>query len=214
VPSRTTVAWSARRRAVAKARARIALALARVAQDDWKRAHALYARASRPALTVGFSLRLLKPSGAQPFPLVSVYEQGGVDRLDIIADQLDQNARYTILLTENGDPPYGANLFIGDFTTDGMGRAAVSFQVNLFDAVAVRDGVPIHLHQIVLFYGSSQADDLFAPGAPATAYDADGDAGVATAVGAVPRVALSQQRAPDPGGPRRSRLRGGSAVGG
>ena len=112
-------------------------------------------------------------------------EKRGVDTLLLRASGLPANTEFTVFLTEFDaftTPPFGASVYIGDFTTNGHGKGSLRVDTIIEEAFAsTRDGEPPtrkrhDLDKVVLWF----ADPNDAPacfGFFQTPFDGDGVAG-------------------------------------
>lgn len=145
----------------------------------------LFGPAAAGLIAAGFN-----PQGkATAIPLE---EEIGVDKAQLKIEGLPANTCFTVFLTENNAPPFGSVQYIAEVCTNEEGKGKVKVATIVFEAFALKTGAanavlvgPTPLKHIVLWFADSEADNAFT-GAPATPFDADGDAGVAVLHTTVP----------------------------
>ena len=105
----------------------------------------------------------------------------GVDTLDLHAEGLRPNTTFAVFLTEMPVPPFGAVQYIGDFTTNAVGRGSVRVDAIIDEAFAFNNitGVRTDLNHIVFWFADPNDDEDCIPGSAPTHFDGDGEAGVA-----------------------------------
>jgi len=111
-------------------------------------------------------------------------ESRGVDTLDLRAEGLRPNTSFTVFLCELPNPPFGAAEYIGEFTTNSVGRASMRVETIINEAFASTmvgsDRVRKDLKHIVIWF-ADPADDDFCGGIAntlVTPFDGDGVAGI------------------------------------
>jgi len=95
-------------------------------------------------------------------------EKRGVDILLLHASGLPANTEFTVFLTEAdafATPPFGASVYIGDFTTNDHGKGSLKVETIVGEAfVSSREGVPPtrvrhDLDKVVIWFVSADYDD-------------------------------------------------------
>jgi hypothetical protein len=110
-------------------------------------------------------------------------EKKGFDTFEITARHIAPNRDYTVFLTEEAGPPFGAAEYIGEFTSDREGNAHAEYQLIVQEAFAstIVNGqrVRADLGQIAVWFADPKDDDFcFGPGGGiVTPFDGDGVAG-------------------------------------
>jgi hypothetical protein len=169
-------------------RVRVLAAQLRVRADRraWYRSRGQLAVAVRPvpvgelSLTVpGTPFAFLPGALPQTSGTGRIFDEGGVQRLDLSARGLPANRRYTVFLTENGAPPLGRTVYVADFTTRGSDTGNVRLGTQVTRSF-VFDGARTELNNVVVWFADQTADNLLFTGANATDPDADGDPGPTT----------------------------------
>ena len=112
-------------------------------------------------------------------------ESLGVDTLHLSASGLPANTEFTVFLTEFDaftSPPFGASVYIGDFTTNAAGKGSLKVDTIIGEAfVSIREGDPPtrkrhDLDKVVIWFADpNDAVDCF--GFFQTPFDGDGVAG-------------------------------------
>jgi hypothetical protein len=112
-------------------------------------------------------------------------EKRGVDTLLLHASGLPANTEFTVFLTEAdafATPPFGASVYIGDFTTNDRGKGSLKVETIVGEAfVSTREGDPPtrvrhDLDKVVIWFADpTEASSCF--GAVTTPFDGDGAAG-------------------------------------
>jgi len=124
------------------------------------------------------------PNASATVTVFSRDELRGVDTLDLKAEGLRPNTSFTVFLCELPNPPFGAAEYIGEFTTNAVGRGSMRVDAIINEAFSSTmvgsERVRKELNHIVIWF-ADPADDDFCPG-PAntiiTPFDGDGVAGI------------------------------------
>jgi hypothetical protein len=112
-------------------------------------------------------------------------EKRGVDTLLLRASGLPADTEFTVFLTEFdafATPPFGASVYIGDFTTNAHGKGSLKVDTIIGEAFAsTRDGDPPtrtrhDLDKVVIWF-ADPTDAASCFGAVTTPFDGDGVAG-------------------------------------
>jgi hypothetical protein len=105
----------------------------------------------------------------------------GKDTFTIEASGLKPKTDFTVFLLEKAGAPFGAAEYIGDFTTDGRGKATNSFKLIVEEAFAFNNetGSRTDLNSVGFWFADPKDDDgCLGAGSPVTGFDGDGQAGV------------------------------------
>ena len=105
----------------------------------------------------------------------------GKDTFTIEASGLKPKTDFTVFLLEKAAAPFGAAEYIGDFTTDGRGKATNSFKLIVEEAFAFNNqtGTRTDLNSVGFWFADPKDDDgCLGAGSPITGFDGDGQAGV------------------------------------
>ena len=105
----------------------------------------------------------------------------GKDRFTIEAKGLRPRTDFTVFLLEQAGSPFGAAEYIGDFTTDGHGRAANRFDLIVEEAFAFnnRTHARTDLNSVGVWFADEKDDDeCLGAHSPVTGFDGDAAAGV------------------------------------
>ena len=112
-------------------------------------------------------------------------ESRGVDTLDLRAEGLPAHTSFTVFLTELAVFPFGATEYIGEFITNGAGRASLRVDTIVNEAftstIDQTSRVRKDLNHVVIWFADPADDDFcVAPGTNVTTpFDGDGQAGTA-----------------------------------
>jgi len=139
-----------------------------------------------------FSFNLVPASNAianctsmpDPAATVSVFpkeDNRGVDTLDLHAEGLRPNTTFAVFLTELPVPPFGAVQYIGDFTTNAVGRGHVRVDAIINEAFAFNNitSVRTELNHVVFWFADPNDDEECVPGSAPGHFDGDNSSGVA-----------------------------------
>jgi hypothetical protein len=107
----------------------------------------------------------------------------GFDSFHVEAEGLPPNTTFTVFLLEQAGAPFGVAEYIGDFTSDGQGRADNTFRLIVAEAFAstLVDGqrTRVDLNQVGAWFADPTGDDFcLGPNSPVTPFDGDNEPGV------------------------------------
>ncbi len=110
-------------------------------------------------------------------------DRRGFDVFHVHANGLPPNTTFTVFLLEQARAPFGAAEYIGDFTSDGKGRADNTFRLIVAEAFASTlvngQRVRVDLNQVGAWFADPTGDDFcLGPDSPVTPFDGDNEAGV------------------------------------
>jgi hypothetical protein len=105
----------------------------------------------------------------------------GKDRFTIKAKGLKPWTDFTVFLLEQSGSPFGAAEYIGDFTTDGHGKATNRYDLIVEEAFAFNNATHARtdLNSVGVWFADEKDDDgCLGANSPVTGFDGDGAAGV------------------------------------
>jgi hypothetical protein len=179
--------------------------IARIRNARKPKAYRLWATMASFGLALIFTLVAAHAQGQEPFRFnlvpasdaiaeclpnasaeVTVFpkeEIRGVDTLDLKADGLKPNTTFAVFLTELPVAPFGAVQYIGDFTTNAVGRGSMRVDSIIEEAFSSQvvggQRVRKELNHVVLWFADPEADESCIPGSGPSPFDGDGQAGAA-----------------------------------
>lgn len=107
----------------------------------------------------------------------------GFDRLHVGARGLPRHRSFTLFLLQTAKDPFGAAEYIGDFTSDGRGRASKGLKLIVQEAFSSTlvggNRVRVDLNRIGAWFAGPRGDNFcLGKNSPVTPFDGDNRAGV------------------------------------